>query len=175
MSDPFVGEIRIVPFNFAPKNWALCNGQLLPLSQNIALFSLLGTTYGGNGSSTFALPDLQGSIPMHQAQGPGLSWRQLGEKAGDDSVTLTEAQMPAHTHTIQATAAAGTVNSPSNAIWAEPRYGRSTEKAYAASAGVTMSPAALSTAGSSQPHNNLPPYLVVNFIIALQGIFPPRQ
>jgi microcystin-dependent protein len=174
MSEPFVGEIRMVAFNFAPRGWALCNGALLPIAQNTALFSLLGTTYGGDGRTTLALPDLQGRIPVHPGRGPGLTARRLGEEGGEDAVALTEPELPAHTHTIQATAAPGTVNSPTNAIWAEPRYGRATEQAYAAGAGKTMSPAAVSTAGQSQPHNNLPPYTVVNFVIALVGLYPGR-
>jgi len=174
MSEPFVGEIRMVPFNFAPRGWEFCDGQLLPIAQNTALFSLLGTTYGGDGQSTFALPNLQGSFPVHPGRGPGLTARQLGERGGEESVTLRESQLPEHTHTVQATAALGTVNSPANAIWAQPRYGRAVEPAYAGSAGATMSQAAVLSAGNDQPHNNLPPYTVVNFIIALVGLFPSR-
>jgi len=174
MSDAFIGEIRMVPFNFAPRGWAFCDGQLVPIGMNTALFSLLGTTYGGDGRSTFALPDLQGSFPVHPGRGPGLTERQLGERGGAESVELTESQLPVHTHTVQATAALGTVNSPANAIWAEPRYGRAVEAAYAGSAGVTMSPEAMSSVGGNQPHNNLPPYTVVNFIIAMEGLYPSR-
>jgi microcystin-dependent protein len=173
MSDPFVAEIRMFPFNFPPKGWAFCNGQLLPLSQNTALFSLLGSTYGGDGKSTFALPDLQGSAPMHQGQGQGLSSRDLGEQAGTEFVTLLESEIPAHTHTARAKNQLGNQQFPANQTWAA----NSTAKQYInadPTPAVTMAFQALSIAGGSLPHNNLMPYLVVNFCIALQGIFPPR-
>lgn len=173
MSDPFVGEIRMVGFNFAPKGWAQCNGQLLPLSQNTALFSLLGTFYGGDGKSTFALPNLEGSAPMDQGQGPGLSARYLGEVSGSPSSTLLTSEMPSHTHVARANAEGSTTSDPASSIWTQvapiksPPYGPATNL-------VTMSPQAVTIAGGSQPHNNMQPFLVVNFIIALQGIFPPR-
>lgn len=173
MADPFVAEIRMFAGNFAPRGWAFCDGQLLQISQNTALFSLLGTTYGGDGHTTFALPDLQGRTPMHWGQGPGLSPRDIGETGGSPTVTLLTSEIPAHIH--QASAAAGTgPTSPENAAWGT-QSGRTPPPAYSSAApDVTMSPQALSPAGSSFPHNNMQPYLAVTFIIALQGVFPPR-
>ncbi len=177
MSNPFLAEIRIVPFGFAPKGWAFCDGQLLPISQNTALFSLLGTTYGGNGTSTFALPNLQGAAPMHAGQGPGLSLRDLGETGGEDAVTLLQTEIPTHSHAAQGLNAKAGQTSPSNAVWAQQQEGRQPLPAYSTNPGTTpaMSPSALATTGGSQPHNNLMPYLVLNFIIALQGVFPARS
>ena len=173
MADPFVAEIRIFPFNFAPKGWAWCDGQLLPLSQNTALFSLLGTTYGGNGKTNFALPDLQGRVPMHPGQGPGLSLHDLGETGGTETVTLLESEIPMHTHNMRAhDIDLGELNAPSST--------RSLAKSanstiYTAAANLTaMSSQALAPAGGDQPHNNLQPYLTCYFCIALQGVFPPR-
>ncbi|HEY2705904.1 MAG TPA: tail fiber protein [Candidatus Dormibacteraeota bacterium] len=176
MSEPFVAEIRIVPFTFAPTGWALCNGQLMPISQNTALFSLLGTTYGGDGRTTFGLPNLQGSAPMHPGQGPGLSDHALGQAGGEEHVTLLSSQMPAHSHALNAKGAAGGANSPSNAVPAEAHTGRTPIPLYSATAGSgpSMNAQALAPAGGGQPHNNMPPYLVLNFIIALQGVFPAR-
>ena len=175
MSNPFVAEIRIFPFNFAPKGWAFCDGQLLPISQNTALFSLLGTTYGGDGRSNFALPNLQGSVPMQQGQGPGLSLRDLGESSGEDSVTLLTSEMPAHTHTAQAdfNNLNATAVSPTGAVPvnASPTH---TFSNSATPSLALMNPNMVSVTGSSLPHNNLMPYLVVNYCIALQGVFPPR-
>jgi microcystin-dependent protein len=175
MADQFLSEIRIFAGNFAPTGWALCNGQLLPISQNTALFALLGTQFGGDGRSTFGLPNLQGSMPNHQGQGAGLSPYVMGQTGGAQTVTLLQSQLPAHSHTAQA-ATAGGVNSPAGAAWGESKIGKTPLNAYAASGAnnVTMNPAALSSAGASQPHNNMPPYLCLTFIIALQGIFPPR-
>jgi microcystin-dependent protein len=174
MADPFVAEIRIVPFNFAPKGWAWCNGQLMPLSQNTALFSLLGTTYGGDGKSTFALPNLQGSAPMHPGQGPGLSLHDLGESGGSESVTLLETEMPAHTHPLKAGADPADAQVPSSEVSLARSSGGSAYNPNAA--GVTaMAGVALTPAGGGQPHNNLQPYLTLNFCIALQGVFPPRS
>ena len=175
MSNQFVAEIRLFAGNFAPTGWALCNGQILPISQNTALFSLLGTTYGGDGKSTFALPNLQGSAPLQQGQGQGLSLRDLGQIGGAENVTLLVSEIPTHRHQANAVSAAGTprLADPTNALWAA-----STARPYAPSAGglnVQMSPLALAQAGSSFPHNNMPPYLALTFIIALQGIFPPRS
>jgi microcystin-dependent protein len=173
MSDQFLGEIRMVGFNFAPTGWAQCNGQIMPLSQNTALFSLLGTQYGGDGKSTFALPNLQGSAPMNQGQGQGLTERYVGETGGEETVTLIQTEMPAHTHVARANGDGPTTSDPANAIWtavdrtAAPPYGPATNL-------VPMNPMALSVAGGSMPHNNRQPYLTVNFIIALQGIFPAR-
>ncbi len=173
MADPFVAEIRIFPFNFAPKGWAFCDGQLLPLSQNTALFSLLGTTYGGNGKSNFALPDVQGSAPMHPGQGPGLSLHDLGETGGSQTVTLLESEMPFHTHTLQANAAPADLQLPA----ADRAMARSNGgNAYRTPGGslVPMAPEALPPAGGDAPHNNMMPFLTLNFCIALQGVFPPR-
>ncbi|MEA2490081.1 MAG: hypothetical protein QOH21_1873 [Acidobacteriota bacterium] len=169
MADPFVAEIRIFPFNFAPKGWAWCDGQLMPLSQNTALFSLLGTTYGGDGKSTFALPDLQGRAPMHPGQGPGLSLHDLGETGGSETVTLLESEIPAHSHAYSASARAADNLNPGAAL-----FGAGTAM-YAPVAGlVSMAPEALAPAGGDQPHNNMQPYLTFYFCIALQGVFPPR-
>ena len=171
--DPFVAEIRIFPFNFAPKGWAWCDGQLLPLSQNTALFSLLGTTYGGNGKSNFALPDLQGSAPMHPGQGPGLSLHDLGEKSGSETVTLLESEIPSHSHAMQANAFPANVQAPSNVRALAQSTGGVAYKPPPATM-TTMNPAGLGPAGGDQPHNNLQPYLTFYFNIALQGVFPPR-
>jgi len=172
MADPFVAEIRIFPFNFAPKGWAWCDGQLLPLSQNTALFSLLGTTYGGDGKSNFALPDLQGRAPMHPGQGPGLSLHDLGETGGSETVSLLESEIPSHAHQLR-----GSIDDADLKIPASTR-------SLAKSAGgniynttqltAAMAPEALAPAGGDQPHNNLQPYLTFYFCIALQGVFPPR-
>jgi microcystin-dependent protein len=173
MADPFVAEIRIFPFNFAPRGWAWCDGQLLPLSQNTALFSLLGTTYGGNGQSNFALPDLQGRAPMFWGQGPGLSLRDLGETGGSETVSLLQSEMPNHNHGLRANSNPGDVPTPSSAT----TLARSDQgNAYQASnAGLAqMSQNMLAPAGGDQPHNNLQPYLTFYFCIALQGVFPPR-
>lgn len=177
MTDQFVGEIRAVGYNFAPTGWALCNGQLIPISQNTALFSLLGTTYGGDGKSNFALPNLQGMAPVQQGQGPGLSLIDLGETAGETAVTLLQSEIPQHNHTIGVVNGSGSTTSPAGATFAEARVGRVSELVYGAptSNQVPMNPLFLAPSGGSQPHNNMPPYLVLNFIIALQGIFPPRN
>jgi microcystin-dependent protein len=174
MADPFVAEIRIFPFNFAPKGWAWCDGQLLPLSQNTALFSLLGTTYGGDGKSNFALPDLQGRAPMHPGQGPGLSLHDLGETGGSETVTLLESEIPSHTHALRADAAdPADVQAPQAAVILARSSGGN---AYTTNTGalVSMAPETLAPAGGDQPHNNLMPYLTFYFCIALQGVFPPR-
>ncbi len=174
MSDQFLAEIRIFGCNFAPTGWAFCNGQLLPISQNTALFSLLGTTYGGDGKSTCALPNLQGSAPMQAGQGPGLSLRDLGEIGGETTVTLLDVEMPAHTHTAQGLAGAGG-QGPGGNTWAEANQRGISEYTPSSAQNVSMSPQALSPAGGSQPHNNMMPYLTLNFCIALQGIFPARS
>jgi microcystin-dependent protein len=172
MADPFVAEIRIFPFNFAPKGWAWCDGQLLPLSQNTALFSLLGTTYGGNGKSNFALPDLQGRAPMHPGQGPGLSLHDLGETGGSETVSLLESEIPAHAHAFTISVAEALQNDPTGQLFG----GGSGINIYAVAAGaiVPMAAEALAPAGGDAPHNNLQPYLTFYFCIALQGVFPPR-
>jgi len=171
MANPFLGEIRMFGGNFAPARWALCNGQILPISQNTALFSLLGTQFGGNGTTTFALPNLQSRSPMHQGQGPGLSDRVMGEEAGTENVTLLSTMMPAHTHQVKAVGSAGTSTSPVGNSWAS-----STTRPYSNQAPTTaMALGTLSPAGGNQPHDNLQPYLVITFIIALQGVFPARN
>jgi microcystin-dependent protein len=173
MADPFVAEVRIFGFNFPPKGWAFCQGQLLPLSQNTALFSLLGTTYGGNGKSNFALPDLQGNAAMHPGQGPGLSLYDLGQTGGSETVTLLQSEIPAHTHKMRAhDLDLGDLNAPAP----DRSLAKSTNAtAYAAAANlVSMAPQALPPAGGDLPHNNMQPYLTLNFCIALQGVFPPR-
>jgi len=176
MADPFVAEIRIFPFNFAPKGWAFCDGQLLPISQNTALFSLLGTTYGGDGKSTFALPDLQGNAAMHPGQGPGLSLHDLGETGGSETVTLLTSEMPAHAHAVgRALNDAGNSISPANSVWAQSAAGRGAAALYtdgAATAPVQLQ--SLNVTGGGLPHNNMQPYLTLNFCIALQGVFPAR-
>lgn len=174
MSSPFVAEIRIVGFNFAPTGWATCDGQLLPLSQNTALFSLLGTYYGGDGKSTFALPNLQGSIPIHQGQGPGLSEYFIGQSGGTDTVTLLNSEMPVHNHTVRTGALPATGTVPSATAGLTRSVGGSAYKT-GGTVNATLSPLAIGTAGGSQPHNNLMPYLAMLYIIALQGVFPPRQ
>ncbi len=175
MADPFIAEIRVFSFNFAPTGWAFCDGQLLPISQNTALFSLLGTAYGGDGRATFGLPDLRGSAPLQPGQGPGLSLRDLGESGGSASVTLINSEMPAHTHTARATAAVGDQISPAGMVPAIPGISRGAT-AYTTGAGDTsLSPLALDTVGTGQPHNNMPRYLTLSFIIALQGVYPARN
>lgn len=165
MSEPFLSEIKIVSFNFPPKGWALCNGQLLPINQNQALFALLGTTYGGNGQTNFALPNLRGQVPIHMGNG-----HTLGEAAGSTSVTLNIQQLPTHIHTAQASSSNGDKPFAANSILAAAL------NAYTPPASLTtINPATVTSVGGSQPHNNMMPYLVLNFIIALQGIFPSRN
>lgn len=167
MALPFLGQIQMYSFNFPPRGWAQCNGQLLAIAQNQALFSLLGTTYGGNGTVNFGLPNLQGRTPLHFGTGPGLSPRNLGEASGSENVTLTAAQLPTHTHTVSANTAAPTLGTPANNLWAQGNY--------SASGGSAMAVGDVSNVGGGQAHPNLSPYLVVNFCIALQGIFPSRN
>lgn len=217
MSEPFIGEIRLVAFNYAPRNWAFCDGQTLPIRQNEALFALLGTTYGGDGTNTFALPDLRGRASLHSGQGPGLILRQLGEVVGQEAVRLDIAEMPAHTHTavtsapqasiavtndfvsttvkVPVTKEGGGTDDPTNAILATATIPKGEAKVYSTgdpngslkefAADVTVDPSfigvsvgkpgvALLDTGGSQPHNNMQPSLVLNYIIALEGIFPPR-
>jgi microcystin-dependent protein len=174
MADPFVAEIRIFPFNFAPKGWAWCNGQLLPLSQNTALFSLLGTTYGGDGKSNFALPDLEGRAPMHPGQGPGLSLHDLGETGGSETVTLLESEIPFHNHFVKVSLEQGDIQEPTSTTSVARPVGA---LPFVAAAGQTLASMAtefLAPVGGDQPHNNMMPYLTCYFCIALQGVFPPR-
>ncbi len=163
MGTPYIGEIRMFAGNFAPVGWALCQGQLLPISGNDALFNLIGTTYGGDGQETFALPNLQGRFPMHVGNG-----HVLGEIAGTETVTLTTAQIPAHSHVPQANSGSGSQSTPSGNVWAN-----STNLPYSASApSAAMAPQAVQSSGGNQPHDNMVPYLVINFIISLFGIYP---
>ena len=175
MADPFVAEIRIFPFNFAPKGWAWCDGQLLPLSQNTALFSLLGTTYGGDGKSNFALPNLQGRAPMHPGQGPGLSLHDLGERGGSETVTLLESEIPAHSHTLNASLQPGEDSAPNPGEALARSTGALLYQSVTNSDLVPLADTALAPVGGDQPHNNLMPYLACYFAIALQGVFPPRS
>lgn len=174
MSEPFIAEIRIFAGNFAPRSWAFCDGQLLPIAQNTALFSLIGTTYGGDGRSTTALPNLQGRAPMHPGRGPGLTSRRLGEKVGVETVTLSEAQIPSHSHTVRANTSGGNTSTPSNTTsfaraGADRLYHNQTTTNL-----VDMASESLATTGGGQAHNNVQPYLTLNFIIALQGLYPSR-
>jgi microcystin-dependent protein len=174
VSDPFVAEIRIFPFNFAPKGWAFCNGQLLPISQNTALFSLLGTTYGGDGKSTFALPNMQGNAPMHPGQGPGLSLHDLGETGGSQTVTLLQTEIPSHPHGLMAVNQPGEDPAPGPTEALARSVGANLYQTSPANL-VQLAPQALGPAGGDQPHNNMQPYLTLNFCIARQGIYPPRS
>jgi microcystin-dependent protein len=171
MSNPFLGEIRMFGGNFAPKGWATCDGQILSIAQNTALFSLLGTFYGGNGTSTFALPDLRGRSPMDQGNGAGLSPRSIGEQDGTETVTLLSNQLASHTHGVMAVAVAGDKTSPQNNSWAS-----SVTRPYSSMApNAAMAAGTLRPAGGGGAHDNLQPYLVVTFIIAMQGIYPSRN
>ena len=171
MGSPFIGEIRMVGFSFAPQGWATCDGQLMPIAENDALFALIGTTYGGDGQSTFALPDLRSRIPVHAGQGPGLSNRVLGESSGTEAVTLTTQQIPSHAHPAQAQSGAGNQASPINGVWAASGQGQ-----YGVGAGnVAMKNTLISTSGGNQPHDNMMPYTTINFVISLFGIFPSQN
>lgn len=172
MSEPFLGEIQMVGFNFAPRGWAFCHGSILSIAQNDALFALLGTTYGGDGQSTFALPDLRGRIPLNQGQGAGLSNRVIGEIGGTESVTLTQQQMPSHTHQVMAGATGARTSTPNGNMLAS---GEADVFSRASGSEVGLAPTQLAPAGSTLPHENMQPVLAVNFIIALEGIFPSRN
>jgi microcystin-dependent protein len=176
MSSPFIAEIKLCPYNFAPRGYAFCNGQLLPISQNTALFSLVGTTYGGNGTTTFGLPNLQGRAALGAGQGPGLSTYVLGQTAGTPTVALLSTEMPTHTHAPQGTTNAGDSTAPSGKVWAASVAGRSPPPLYSAAAPNTpMTATAIAAIGSGQPHENRQPYLAVTFVIALQGVYPARN
>ncbi|MGB6687507.1 MAG: tail fiber protein [Terracidiphilus sp.] len=170
MSTPYIGEIRMVGFNFAPVDWALCNGQLLSISQNTALFQLIGTTYGGDGQTTFGLPNLQSRIPFHQGSN-GTITLVMGQVSGTETVTLTTTQIPAHTHSLGANSGNGTQPSPAGGVWAASSLNEFSTEAAA----HTMAPSTVTATGGSQPHDNIPPYQVVNFVIALFGIFPSQS
>ena len=171
MSDPFIGEIRLFAGNFAPNGWAFCSGQTMSIAQNTALFSLLGTTYGGNGQTTFVLPDLRGRVPVHQGNGPGLTPRTLGEVSGSEAITLTTSQIPAHSHALRASTAAASGSTPAGSL-----LGSTSVNSYDnASAGIAMAPGAIGMTGGAQPHENMAPTLTLNYIIALFGIFPSRN
>lgn len=179
MSDQYLGEIRMVGFNFAPYGWALCNGQTLPISQYSALFSLLGTQFGGNGTSTFQLPNLQSCVPIDQGQGPGLSSYVMGELVGVENVTLLYNQIPLHNHSFGCSTASGNLTTPANNTLSvtDQEGGRSPKPGnlnFAATNNATMLATMIGTAGGNQPHNNIQPYLTVNFVIALTGIYPAR-
>ena len=175
MSDPFVAEIRMFAGNFAPRGWATCDGQLLPISQNTALFSLLGTFYGGDGKSTFALPNLRDSSPLGQGQGPGLSDYFIGQQGGSEFVTLLESEIPAHAHTLRGNFNTGDVKPPSNVRSLAASSTGFLYQSNTTTSLVNMAFQGLSVAGASLPHNNTMPYLAVTFIIAMQGVFPPRS
>jgi microcystin-dependent protein len=174
MSNPYVGEIRVFATNFAPAGWALCDGSILPIKQNTALFSLLGTSYGGDGSTTFALPNLRGVFPLGQGAGLGLTTRTIGETGGEASVTLVNSQLPSHTHTVNAASVSGAPGPGGNNFGSIEGRGKAGAYAPYGSSHVAMSLSAVSIAGANQPHENRPPFLVLNFCIALQGVFPPR-
>jgi microcystin-dependent protein len=175
MSSPYLAEIRIFAGNFAPYGWATCDGQLLPISQNNALFSLIGTMYGGDGQTTFALPDMRGRGPMHFGQGVGLSSHNQGETAGAQNITLIQQEMPQHTHTVQVSTATDHLSIPTGHTWGSGQRGMGNVYAPSGASNVQMNPVGTSFAGSSLPHNNLQPYLVLTFIIAQLGIYPSRN
>ena len=174
MSSPFIGQIIETGFNFAPRNWATCDGQIMSIAQNTALFSLLGTTYGGNGQTTFALPDLRGRVPIHMGQGPGLSLKVIGQVSGSESVTVISSQMPQHNHLVNVNGGNGNLKNP-NGNFAAAVQGTNTNIYSGTSNGTTLSPQAVGIAGGNQPHNNMQPYGVHNFTICLFGVFPSRN
>ncbi|MGB0561977.1 MAG: phage tail protein [Spirulinaceae cyanobacterium] len=174
MSEPFLGQIQPFAFNFAPRGWAMCNGQLLPIAQNTALFSLIGTIYGGDGRTTFALPDLRGRTALHQGNGPGLSNRTIGSKGGEERVTLNITEIPSHGHSARAQNGGGNAASPQNAVWAEDQIVGA--QPYSTTApNISMSGNAIGDTGGGQPHDNMQPFLVITYCIALIGIYPSRS
>jgi microcystin-dependent protein len=175
MSEPFIAEVRIFAGNFAPRGWAFCNGQLLPISQNTALFSLIGTTYGGDGRTTTALPNLQGRAPMHAGRGPGLTSRRLGQRGGTETVTLSQQQLPNHNHALRGTQIPASTNSPSATTSLARSIGGLAYQTDTSSNLANLAPQSLPNTGGSQPHNNMQPYLTINFIIALVGLYPSRS
>jgi len=178
MSNPFLGEIRMFAGNFNPRGWAFCSGQLLPIAQNDALYALLGTTYGGDGQNTFGLPDMLGRLPINQGQGPGLSTYVLGQKAGTETVTLTQQQMPGHSHAFFATTATGSQPAPTNTSFPATLIGTATLYAIPGTSQLVqgaMNANSITAVGGNQSHNNLMPSLAINFIIALEGVFPSRN
>jgi microcystin-dependent protein len=176
MATPFIGQIRMFAGNFAPRGNAFCNGQILSISQNTALFSILGTTYGGNGTTNFGLPNLLSRAPMHFGSGPGLTPRDLGETGGEETVTLLASQVPSHQHQAMGIAAVGGQNNPAGQTWGTIGTVRSPVPLYAPlPANAAMHPLAIGMTGGNQPHNNMPPFLAINFIIATQGVFPARN
>ena len=178
MAEPYIGEIRVFAGKFVPDGWAFCNGQLLPIAQNTALFSILGTAYGGDGKTTFALPNLMGRAPVHQGTGSGLTPRSVGDEFGVDTVTLTTSTMPTHTHYARAATGQGSTEDPTGNVFAESpplvRHGPQTAM-YSPTPNASLTGQALSSTGQNQPHNNMQPYLGLNFMIALQGVFPSRS
>jgi microcystin-dependent protein len=175
MADNFVGEIRLFPFNFAPQGWAQCNGQILPISQNTVIFSLIGTYYGGNGTSNFALPNLQGAVALDMGQGEGLTLRDIGETGGSATVTLTTSEIPAHSHSVNCAATTGNAASPSGNSFGAAQRGKPPGYAPATGTSVNMSGSAVKNEGGGGAHNNLQPYLTLNFCIALVGVYPSRS
>jgi microcystin-dependent protein len=169
MSNPFIGEIRMVGFNFAPQGWAFCSGQLMSIAQNNALFALVGTTYGGDGQNTFGLPDLRGRVPIHQGQSPGTSNYQIGQQGGTETVTLISSQLPAHTHPVAAAAGGNDTNASSGM----PASGG--PNLYATGAGTPPAPMTVMPTGGNQPHENMAPYVAISFVICLFGIFPSQN
>jgi microcystin-dependent protein len=174
MSDPYVGEIRMFGGNFAPQGWSFCNGSLIAISQNDTLFNLIGTTYGGDGQNTFALPDLQGRVPVHVGQGQGLSSYVLGQKAGFETITLITAQLPAHSHVAAGSSTGNPASNPSNAVWGNNAI---TNKSFGAGTSVdgNLNTSSLQMTGGSQPHDNMLPFLAISFIISLFGIYPTQS
>jgi microcystin-dependent protein len=177
MAEPYIGQITLFGGNFAPRGWAFCNGQLVSIAQYPALFSLLGTTYGGNGQTTFALPDLRGRVPMHPGSGPGLTPKNLGQQGGTETVTLDITQIPAHSHQLNTSTANGSSANPTNnfiAVTHDPNT-LNNLNSFAPTANSALGPTAVQQSGGSQPHDNVQPFTCINYIIALEGVFPPRD